>query len=358
MLTCIANFFPDHWIYGKYEQDIFASIQQQIQMRWPNENNVLLNLTWTGPETDQQIDSVLAENKEIHNLFLLSTVDPVPHAVDPVPYSARGFVPRFQQHGVKNVYYLGNSEGAHYFNFFAIVCADHHERYTTEDLVLRDVKYPYISYNRKPYVHRLDLVKELVRRDLVSKGIVTLGRPFPGNNTPEDQLYFSIGEKNQDYVKYGHWYSDSHTATPHDIPHDLFSLHNWHYWQHHFLHVVGSTTVWNEDHLFVNQINFKPLIGMRPFIINGQTKLYKWLRDQGFRTFEHLFPDQDLTTSGGQGNGKLTNAVASAIEHVCNQTPAELQSIYNEILPDLIHNRLRFQEWTAEQQQRVNNLFP
>ena len=351
MLTCISSFFPEQWIYGKYEQDIFASIQQQIQMHWPNENNVLLNLTWIGPQTDQQIGAVLAKNKEIHNLFLLSTVDSVPH-------KAQEFVRRFEQHGVKNVYYLGNSEGSYYFNIFAIVCADHHEQYKTDDLVLRDVKYPYISYNRKPYVHRLDLVKELVRRDLVHKGIVTLGRPFPENTAPEDQLYFSIGEKNQDYVKYGHWYSDSTDATPHDIPHDLFSLHNWQCWQHHFLHVVGSTTIYNEDHLFVNQINFKPLIGMRPFIINGQTKLYQWLQDQGFRTFEHLFPGKDLTVSGGMGDGKLTCAIADAIEYVCNQTPAELQSIYDEILPDLIHNRLRFHEWTAEQQRRVNNLFP
>jgi hypothetical protein len=309
-----------------------------------------LNLTWPDAQTDQQIDAVLAENKEIHNLFFLSTVDPVPHM-------ARGFEARFEQHGVKNIYYLGNSEGSYYFNFFAIVCADHHEQYNTEDLVLRDVKYPYISYNRKPYVHRLDLVKELMRRNLKDKGVVTLGRPFSHNTAPEDQLYFSIGEKNQDYVKYGHWYSDSSAATPHDIPHDLFSLHNWHYWQHHFLHVVGSTTIWNEDHLFVNQINFKPLIGMRPFIINGQTKQYQWLRNQGFRTFEHLFPGTDLTVPGGQGDGKLTNAVADAIEYVCSQTPAELQSIYNEILPDLIHNRQRWFEWTKEQQHRVGNLF-
>jgi hypothetical protein len=350
MLTCIASFFPDQWVYGKYEQRIFDSVQQQIQLHFAHENNVLLNLTWTGPQTDQQISDVLARHKEIHNLFLLSTVDAVPH-------SAREFVRRFEQHGVKNIYRLGNSEGPHYFNFFAIVCADHHERYNTEDLVLRDIKYPYISYNRKPYVHRLDLVKELVRRGLKDRGVVTLGRPFPGNTAPEDQLYFSIGEKNQDYVKYGHWYTDSAKATPHDIPHDLFSLHNWHYWQHHFLHVVNSTTIWNEDDLFVNQINFKPLIGMRPFVINGQTKQYAWLRSQGFRTFEHLFPGIDLTVPGGMGNGQLTTAIATAIEYVCNLSPAELQSMYNEILPDLVHNRTRFMSWMAEQQQRVNNLF-
>ena len=350
MLTCIANCFPEHWVYGQYEHTILASIQQQIQLHFADQNNVLLNLTWTGPQTQHQIDAVLDHNPRIDNLFLLSTVDAVPHV-------ARTYESQFQQHGVQNIYRLGNSQGPHYFNFFAIVCADHHERYSTEDLVLRDVKYPYISYNRKPYVHRLDLVKELVRRDLVSKGIVTLGRPFPGNNAPEDQLYFSIGERDQDYVKYGHWYEPGTAATPHEIPHDLFSLHNWHCWQHHFLHVVGSTTIWNEDDLFVNQINFKPLIGMRPFIINGQTKQYAWLRDQGFRTFEHLWPDQELTCNGGIGDGKLTRAIANVIQSVCDSTPGQLLSLYNSILPDLEHNRLRFWAWCHEQQQRANHVF-
>jgi hypothetical protein len=350
VLTCIANCFPDYWIYGRYERTILDSIQQQIELHFADSNNVLLNLTWTGPQTDQQISDVLAQYKEIHNLFLLSTVDAVPH-------SAREFVRRFEQHGVKNIYRLGNSEGAHYFNFFAIVCADHHERYRTDDLVLRDIKYPYISYNRKPYVHRLDLVKELVRRGLKDRGVVTLGRPFSHNTAPEDQLYFSIGERDEDYVKYGHWYDLGTTSTPHQIPHDLFSLHNWPAWQHHFLHVVGSTTVWNEDDLFVNQINFKPLIGMRPFVINGQTKQYQWLRDQGFRTFEHLWPDQDLTVPGGLGDGNLTHAIANVIESVCASTPDQLQSMYNSILPDLVHNRLRFWEWCSEQQHRVNHVF-
>lgn len=350
MLTCIANCFPDHWIYGRYERTILASIQQQIQLHFAHSNNVLLNLTWTGPETQQQIQHVLANHARIDNLFLLSTVDAVPHV-------ALEYENMLRQHGVQNIYRLGNSQGLHYFNFFAIVCADHHERYNTEDLVLRDIKYPYISYNRKPYVHRLDLVKELVRRDLVGRGIVTLGRPFPGNTAPEDQLYFTIGERDEDYVKYGHWYTPGTSATPHEIPHDLFSLHNWHCWQHHFLHVVGSTTTWNEDDLFVNQINFKPLIGMRPFIINGQTKQYQWLRDQGFRTFEHLWPDQDLTCNGIHEDGKLIRAIATVVQSVCDSTPQELQRMYNSMLPDLVHNRERFWAWCSEQQHRANHVF-
>jgi hypothetical protein len=350
MITSIANFFPTEWIYGQYEQKIFWSIHDQINNHFPDQNNVLLNTTWIGEQTQIDTNKIIAKGEYIDNLFLLSTVDPVMPPTWPVVESLKKL-------GVGNIYKLGNFDSEHYFNFFAIVCLEHFETYNTNDLILRDIKHPYISYNRKPYVHRLTFVKELIKRGLIDQGVVTLGKPFPGNTNPEDQLYFTIGEQNQDYVKYGHWYSDSLDATPHEIPHDLFSLHNMDYWHHHFLHVIGSTSIYNEDNLFLNQINFKPLIGMRPFIINGQTRQYKFLKDQGFRTFEHYFPGLDLNVSGNTTHNKLAVVLCDAVEYICNKSSAELQEIYDHMLPDLLHNRSHWYNWAQEQKLRMENLF-
>jgi hypothetical protein len=350
MITSVANFFPAAWIYGEYEQNIFSCIRGQINEHFSDQNNVFLNTTWIGPETDADINKIVEQGNYIDNLFLLSTVDPV------MP-TAWTVVKRLEQLGVGKIHKLGNFDGPQYFNFFAIVCLEHFETYNTDDLILKDVQYPYISYNRKPYVHRLAFVKELISRGLVERGVVTLGRPFPGNDNPEDQLYFTIGERNQDYVKYGHWYPDSLDATPHEIPHDLFSLHNMNYWHHHFLHVIGSTSIYNEDEIFLNQINFKPLIGLRPFIINGQTRQYKFLKDNGFRTFEQYFPGVDLTTPGNTSHNRLAVVLADAVEYICNKSPAELQDMYNAMLPDLIHNRNHWYNWAQEQKYRMENIF-
>ena len=342
----IADTFPKQWIYGEYEQLVLASVQAQIETAWPNSNNVLLNLTWTGPQTQVQVDQLVAQNYHTDNLFVVATVD----AAHPHVYQ-----PWLDQIKATKVYFLGNFEGSHYFNFFAVVCADHFEKYAVEDLILRDVQHAYVSYNRKPYSHRLEFVQSLVANRLLDRGVVTLGKNFP--DQPDHGLYMSIGAKSEDYVKYGHWYPEGTTSTPHDIPHDLFSLHDWSVWQHHFMHVVGTTAIYNNEPVFVNQINFKPLIGLRPFLINGQTSHYQFLRNAGFRTFNHYFPELDLEVAGGQGNDKLTQALTQAVQKLCDMSNSELLSMYNSMLPDLLHNRARWYEWAAEQTHKVKNLF-
>ena len=295
MITTISKTFPDHWIYGKYEQEILASMQQQIDTRFPDQNNLLFNTTWReDPERDVELQQCLADAVPVDNLFVVSTVDYfLPHHEQVV----REMIERLS---VEHTYFLGNFDTPKpkwapansttiYFNFFAIVCRDHFETYQPDELILTDPKYLFISYNRKPYTHRLAFVKKMIEHNVKDLGVVTLGRAFPHATGSDKDLYFSIGEKNQDYVKYGHWYSDSPEATAHDIPHDLFSLHNMHYWKHHFLHIVGGTSQsrWNQ---FLTQIDFKPIIGMRPFLINGQTQNYEFWRRNGFRTFTHYFP--------------------------------------------------------------------
>jgi hypothetical protein len=92
------------------------------------------------------------------------------------------------------------------------------------------------------------------------------------------------------------------------------------------MHIVGTTAIYNNEPVFVNQINFKPLIGLRPFLINGQTSHYQFLRDAGFRTFNHYFPSLDLEVEGGQGNDKLTQALTQAVQQLCDMGMNGLRS--------------------------------
>lgn len=334
--TIIADFFPTHWVYGEYEQRLFADVVQQVNQKFANDNNVVLNLTWDGPQTLQAINNI---DHPVDNLFLVSTVDSV----------ATKWKTYVELINANKVYHLGNFDSEYQYNFFAIVCKDLFKEYQTEDLILTDIKYRWISYNRKPYDHRRQFVEALHDHNLVHTGIVTMGRNFPGDTRPD--LYLSIGERDEDYVEYGHWYGLGTEATPHQIPHDLFSLHNWHYWQHHFLHIVGCTHPFNEDHLFANQIDFKPIIGLRPFIINGQTRKYEWWRNQGFRTFESWFPGNLIQPQ------LLTENLIGVVKYVNSLSFEQLQSLYNNMLPDLLHNRNRWFEWADEQKIKVGSLF-
>ena len=75
-ITQIGNFFPASWIYGEYEQRLLADIVRQVDTTWPQGHNVVLNLTWNGPAIAEQVAGV---KKPVDRLFLISTVDSVPH---------------------------------------------------------------------------------------------------------------------------------------------------------------------------------------------------------------------------------------------------------------------------------------
>lgn len=344
----IAHFFNAHWDYGAYEREIFDDLRIQIDTKFPDSVNLMLNLTWHGPKTFTAIDEFCQAYPRIDNLFVISTVDYV------IRENYTMLTDRIQsQSTVGQRYHLGNFDDGFRFNFFAIACLDKFKTYQTEELILRDIKHVYVSYSRKPYQHRLNFTRALKQHNLLQHGIVTLGRAFPGE--PDHGLYMSIGERDEDYREWGHWYTPGTAGTPHEIPHDLYTLHNWPVWQHHFLHVVNATAPGNMDPVFVNQIGFKPLIGMRPFVINGQTKQYRYLHEQGFKTFERWWPEvkQEIDAS----DPLLHQSIIDLIRRLSEMPRSELLSMYNDMLPDLLYNRQRWYEWAAEQKNLVKNIF-
>jgi len=345
----IARTFPTKWIYGEYEEKILHSLTAQIDSHFPDQNNLILNFTWHGPWTDTEVDDYISTGKKIDQLFVVCTVDGYLGTLDHYIKRLKDTV------GVSTVHWIGNFENSPFeFNFFAIVCRDHFKKYDTQDLMLTDVKHAFVSYNRKPYPHRLEFVRELVNTGLNNHGVITMGRSFPGE---DHGLFMSIGEREEDYVKYGHWYEPGTESTPHEIPHDLFSLHNWSVWQHHFLHVTGATIFPDYLPVFVNQIHFKPIIGLRPFIINGQSKQSAYLRKHGFRTFEKWFPGTEVNTSPPEAAEQSKNQLVNTLQNLVKLSPTQMLDMYQSMLPDLLHNRQRWFEWADEQAALAEDIF-
>jgi hypothetical protein len=159
----------------------------------------------------------------------------------------------------------------------------------------------------------------------------------------------SIGEKDEDYVHDGHWL---HTReSEFGIPHDSLSLHRMDLWQNHFLHIIGATEFNYWDDIFVSETQFKPMIGLRPFVINGNTRTYKWLRDNGFVTFERWFPNIDFDdVFDVHGN------IIRAVEYLSLLGDKEIIAMYRDMLPSLDHNRNRFYEYAREQSSLMANI--
>jgi hypothetical protein len=345
MIKFIGETFPKSWLWSQYEQSCIDSIINQIGLCYPHDNNLLINLTWFGPQFNnrqwQRYQKL--KNKKFDNLFLLATVDPAMINKDQIDDIVTTL-------GYPRLFKLGNFDTAYHFNFFAPILEKHFKKYSNSDLLLTDCKWVYINYNRKPRAHRVAFVNRLIEENLLSHGIVTLGKPNEiYDKDPNNRLFLSVGERCEDYVESGHWFGAG--SDEFGIPHDVLSLHNMEYWQHHFLNVIGATefNVW--DDIFVSETQFKPIIGLRPFVINGNTRTYQWLRHNGFRTFDQYWPEFDLENSE-----VVHEELIRLLQHLCSQNKQNLVRLYDEMLPDLYHNQERFWEYAAEQKSKVGQL--
>jgi len=226
------------------------------------------------------------------------------------------------------------------------VLTQHFQRYENQELMLKNAKWIYINYNRKPRQHRVQFVKQLLQHKLNDYGIVTLGKPnVIYDKDPNNYLYLTIGEKAEDYAKDNHWFTGPDEF---GIPHDVLTLHNMHYWQQHFLNIIGATEFNHWDDIFVSETQFKPIIGLRPFVINGNQRTYQWLRDHGFRTFNQYWEHIPIET------GDVHDTLITLIEYLKTQ---DLVAMFNNMLPDLLYNQNRFVEFAQEQKHKMENVF-
>ena len=342
----LGQFFPDQWLWSKYEKRIFKSLVSQVESQFPNAKNLVINLTWFGPQFKNGIWNKAKNAGPVDNLFLLCTVDPAMINPDQINELVESL-------GNPVLFKIGNFDGDYHFNFFAPVLVENFKHYQDDELLLTDPRWLFINYNRKPRQHRVEFVKLLQEKNLDKHGLITLGKHnVIYDKDASNDLYLSLGEESRNYVAHGHWY-DPAQEDEFGIPHDVLSLHNMHYWKHHFLHIIGATefNVW--DDIFVSETQFKPMIGLRPFLINGNPRTYQWLTDHGFRTFNHWFPGIDF-----ENPDTVHESLCQAIENLVPLSKQALVDLYNRMLPDLIYNRNQFYKFAQEQYNRTNSLFP
>lgn len=340
----------DPW--GSQEKDLINSIIQQINEKFVNQKNLLINLTWFGPQFNngiyQQVHDVLQKDGSFDNLFWLSTVDPNALSSDLMA----DIESRAQ---VKNVYKIGGFDHSpHAFVFSVVPTADEFFAYERNSLLIKEVEHLYLCYNRKPHPHRIQLVEKLVQEDLLQDGIVTLGKNdmnYDVSGGLKTDLFLSVDETPDDYScdkKYR-----VHTNFG-GVPYDLLSLGRMDLWQNHFLNIVSETTFFPWDDLFITEKTWKPIIGLRPFLVNGQTTIYKFLRDNGFRTFTHLFKDIEFEDIAEY---QVHDSIVAAIKRLKDMTKQQILDLYQSILPDLDHNRRRLFEFAQEQKRKMSDVF-
>jgi hypothetical protein len=334
MIEFIGTTFPDTFQWHTDEISLINNIKNQIDIHYPNSNNLLINTTWFGPQFDNgeynKFLQLVKDNKTFDNLFLIAAADPVFLNKDQIN-QLQGQVQATQ------LFLIGHFDTAYYFNFHSTVIPKYFKSYTIDELVLTEPSWIFLNYNRKPREHRSEFVNKLTSAGLGKVGVITLG-----NN-------ITLGETIDDYIE-GNW----GMADEYGIPHDIHSLGKLDLWQHHFLTVVGETEFWPWDNMFISEKTWKPIVGLRPFVINGQTTIYKYLRDNGFKTFNHYFNGIELENIPEYC---VHTSIIQVIEYLKSLNQQEIMTMYQTMLPDLIHNRERFFKFSQEQTYKIDHIF-
>jgi hypothetical protein len=337
----------DQW--GKQEHMLINLIKQQIEYSFANSTNLLINATWFGPQFENSawytVQSMIAQNKKFDRIFWVSSVDPLYILPDQFKQIEQGL-------GADQVYYLGGFDNSpHNFHLSAVATLEDFIDYLESDLLPLEFKKMYVCYNRKPKPHRIQLVEKIYQNQLQSHGILTLGKndvDYDVTQGMKTDLFLTLEDPVENYSHNGKFLVHNNFG---GVPYDLCSLGRLDIWQTHFLNIVSETEFLPWDNLFVTEKTWKPIIGLRPFIINGQTKLYQWLRNQGFLTFNHYWPHIEMENITEL---EVHDSIVAVIKHLATQN---LDELYQDMLPALKHNHNRFFEFAREQKFKMENLF-
>ena len=345
MFYKIGITFPKDWQYSPEENEIFTKTAEQIKQKFKNQNNLLINTTWFGPQFNNQewakVQSLVTKKIKIDNLFLLSVIDPIYLTDKDLSELCIGL-------NVDNLYKIGMGVDSNYdWNFHAIVGPKLMPKYKEKDVILTNIEKDFLCYQRKPRPHRVDFTKLLIKNGLDKNGVFTLGGNHNDYDWAEGKTFDSV------------LIDDSPTEYKHNgshddfggVPNDLVTIGRLDIWNKCFLN-ISSETVYNHwEPLFVTEKQWKCMIGLRPYIVQGNPQTYKWLRRNGFKTFNEYWRHIDLETS--------TDVIQDHIEvlkFLATKSKDEKQQMYDDMLPNLRHNKDRFFEFSAEQKFKMENL--
>jgi len=317
---------------------IFNAIFKNINQVYPTDNNLLINAREFGIAYNNTYyqDALDVKDTNFDNMFIVSAIEPwCMNRVETINFLKNMNVP--------NVTFIGNFDNIDptlnfHFTWGVYSANTWGNIYNVNELILRDIKYKFINYNRDPKVHRQELVKLIRDNHLDDYGIISLGGEL-------------VLEENMDEVT--HCFDKVDELCSGDIPNDNSSLGTIEYWNHHFLNVVSESRFYYRDDVFISEKTAKPIIGLRPFIINGNWKIYKWLRENGFRTFEKYFPFAKFEDIH---EDEIHHNIIKVLNWVCEQSNDELQILYNKMLPDLIHNRERLFIFAEKEKKRIEKI--
>ena len=276
---------------------LIDNLNRSIEHTYPDQDVLLIDNTYL----NQFEVAELVKNNRCNIVVILSVLDP--------PYTWSTLSTHLQETFPDKIFrYVGNESPDVEVLFWYLLCNREFTRYQDVDVLPRSFEYMFLSYNLKPHEHRVKLVQRLSEQDLLKLGYWTLN----------DKKYESL------------------RSTAPLAP----NLGDLDIWQKHFLNIVSMTVFrMNTEPLMVCEKVFKPIIGLRPFVINGSPRYYNVLRQHGFDCFEDIWPVADLCTELDSLEATMNRSHQIICDIVKDLSKDNLSTLYQKLLSRLQYNR-------------------
>lgn len=314
----IKNFdigWGTNWPMKQLEQEI---IQRHLAKYYTdNSQTVIINSVWYTGDYHQQVMAELRQIQPTH-IFVVALLDPPNVKLD-----------WFDEFDCE-VQGIGYYPGPGYIDYCALFVDRFYQ--PVDQLLLEtanSIDTAYMCLNRKPHPHRLQLYQQLGELNLLDQGIVSMGGNPPARLLPDDVEGQTIAP-NGGTEQFG-------------IANDIVSLGNIDYWQRHFLNIV-TETIWDiEPSNFVSEKTFKPILGLRPFLIYAPNGGINCLTSRGFEHYVNDFTDiTDLDLSQPW-------TISNFLAVLCSQDRLYWTMKFDQLKEKLLYNQQQFKDYVRQQ---------
>lgn len=307
-----------NWPMKQLEKQI---VKTKLSKYYTDESRtVVINSVWYTGDYHQRVMAELRDLKPSH-IFVVAMLDPPIVQLD-----------WFDELDCE-VHGIGYYPGSGYIDYFPVFM-EHFYQPVEQSLLLTAsmIDTPYMCLNRKPHQHRMRLYQGLEAAGLLDCGIVSMGGTPPLRLLDQDS-------QGQDLAPNG-------GTEQYGIANDIVSLGNINNWQRHLVNII-TETIWDiEPSNFVSEKTFKPILGLRPFLIYAPNGGVECLRSRGFEPYVDDF--KDITDA----NIREPYNIPVFLTELCKQPTNYLQMKFLQLQEKLLYNQNRFNIYVREQYQK------
>lgn len=285
--------------------------------------NIIVNSTWYNREYHERVLDFIHKHR-IDRVALVSFMDP--SIVKPDWFGSVS----------AQIHAIGYYQGTYELDAWALIVDQYFQTPCNLDTT-PIIDTAFMCLNRKPHWHRRQLVARLDELSLLDKGIVSLGDESgqPLHQVANDPEPSAIAP-NAGADQYG-------------IVNDIMSLGSISAWNRFLVNVVTETVFDVDRDWFVSEKIYKPVLGLRPFLVYAPNGANTWLSHIGLESYCDDFDDiTDLDL-------RQPNNIPVFLQQLAMQDASYWNKKYKDLVPKMQTNHERFCQHVGRTRAKVQN---